>query len=111
MTLLHRDLTREKWQSMDFLMQMANVGTEIGRTINWKLKDEEKSDSAFERGLELLDLTIDDSKNRSHLSELCRLKEVLVDYFVYDNAYGSTDEKWNSYFYGFSHAAAVNLKK
>ncbi len=107
MTSLHQDLTKEKWQIKPFFEQMANVGAEIGRTINWRNKDKKTSQSAFERGLELVDLTIEDKKNASHLKELCRLREVLVDYFVYDNVYGSSDEKWQNYFYGFNYATAV----
>ena len=107
--MLHQDLTKEKWQKLPFFNQMANIGTEIGRAINWKEKDKNKSESAFERGLELLDLTIEDKKNNDgKLKELCRLREVLVDYFYFDNIYGSTDKQWNEYFYGFNHAVAVN---
>jgi hypothetical protein len=90
---------------------MANIGSEIERTINWRNKgNPEYSRQAFERALELVDLTIDDPKNRApescgRLKEICRLREVLVDYFVYDNAYGSTDDLWQKYFYAFNYAA------
>ncbi len=49
--MLHQELTAEKWQKLSFFDQMANVGAEIGRTINWKKKDEEKSKASFERGI------------------------------------------------------------
>jgi len=104
----HKELTKEKWQSLSFFEQMANIGAEIGRTINWSAKDKKLSESAFCRGLELLDLTIDDQKNRNKLKELCRLKEILADYFCFDNIYGSSDEKWNNYFYAFNYAARIN---
>ncbi len=107
--MLHKELTQEKWQKKSFFEQMANIGTEIGRAINWRKKDAQKSSASFERGLELLDLTIEDKKNhQGKLKELCKLREVLVDYFMYDNVYGSSDEKWNNYFYGFNYAAAIN---
>ena len=106
---LHQDLTRGKWQSLSFFYQMANIGTEIGRTMQWREKDAEKSTACFERGLELLDLTIEDKKNHDgKLKELCVLREVLVDYFISNNRHGSTDEQWNNYFYGFNHAVAVS---
>jgi hypothetical protein len=108
MTLLHQDLTKGEWQSLSFFYQMANIGTEIGRTIQWRAKDADKSVACFERGLELLDLTIEDKKNHDgKLKELCVLREVLVDYFVFDNVYHSSDKHWKDYFYGFNHAAAV----
>ena len=106
--MLHKDLKKENWQKLLFFEQMANVGAEIGRTINWREKDVKISKTAFERGLELLDLTIEDIKNRRSLKERCRLREVLADYFYFDNIYGSTDEKWNNYFYGFNYAASIS---
>ena len=108
MTYLHQDLDIKKWQNLSFFYQMASIGTEIGRAINWRQKDKNKSDSSFERGIELLDLTIEDKKNHDgKLKELCLLREVLVDYFVYENIYDSNDKQWNNYFYGFNHAVAV----
>lgn len=111
----HKELAEGRWFKLSFFEQMANIGSEIGRAINWKDKDEKHSNAAFERGLELLDLTIEDKKNRRHLKELCRLREVLADYFCFDNIYGLDDEKWNNYFYAFNCAAAIkkiiNLEK
>ncbi len=104
----HKDLARGKWRKFSLLEQMANVGAEIGRAINWKNKDERNSKMAFERGLELLDLTIEDPKNKKRLKELLRVREALVDYFCFDNIYGSSDEKWNNYFYAFNYAASLN---
>ena len=105
----HKELTNEKWQKLSFFEQMANIGAEIGRTENWKLKDKELSQAAFCRGIELLDSTIEDKKNVKRLKELCRLREMLADYFCFDNEYGSTDTNWNNYFYAFNYA--VNLRR
>jgi len=82
---------------------MANIGAEIGRAINWKNKDKKMSRACFERGLELLDFTIEDPKNKKRLRELLRVRETLSDYFMFDNIYGSSDEKWNNYFYPFNY--------
>lgn len=30
-----------------------------------------------------------------------------VDYFAYDNQYGSTDASWQNYFFAFNYAAAL----
>jgi hypothetical protein len=110
MTTLNQDLTKERWFKLTFFSQMANLGSEVSRTIKWKNKDPERSKYAFDSALELLDLTIEDSKNqkKSKLIELCRLREVLADYFCFDNIYKSDDEKWNSYFYGFNYAANLS---
>ena len=101
----HKDLASGKWQKFSLLEQMANIGSEVGRSINWKNKDEKSSKMAFERALELLDLTIADPKNKKRLKEILRVRETLVDYFCFDNIYGSSDEKWNNYFYAFNYAA------
>ncbi|MBU2036638.1 hypothetical protein KJ866_00295, partial [Patescibacteria group bacterium] len=63
----------------------------------------------FERALELLDLTIDDDKNKKRLRELLRVREVMADYFQFDNIYGSTDKSWQNYFYAFNYAARLRM--
>ena len=84
---------------------MANIGSEVERAIKWRDKNAEYSRFASDRALELLDLTISDIKNRSRLKELFRLREVLADYFYFDNIYKSTDQSWQRYFYSFNYAA------
>jgi len=103
----HKGLARERWFRFSFDEQMANVGAEVGRTINWRGKDIQQSSRNFETGLELLDLTIDDEKNKGKFKELCDLRKKLVNYFCFDDANNSSDEKWNNYFYGFNYATAI----
>lgn len=103
----HSDLTLKKWGRLSLVEQMANIGSEVERTIKWKDKNREYSNKALERALELVDLTLADPKNRTRLREVARMREVLVDYFYYNNIYGSTDELWRKYFYGFNYAAAL----
>jgi hypothetical protein len=104
----HRNLADGKWKKMPFFEQMANIGSEVSRTISWKGKNKEYSNKAFDRTLELLDMTIDDSKNKGRLKELIRLREVLADYFVFDNDYKSNDDLWQKYFYSFNYAARLS---
>ena len=110
MTELNKDLTKERWFALSFFEQMANIGSEVYRAIKWREKDSPRSKNAFESALELLDLTIEDEKNKNKptLHELCVVREALADYFCFDNIYGSSDEKWNNYFYGFNYAANLN---
>lgn len=107
--MLHKSLSREKWFSLSLAEQLANVGAEVGRAINWKVKEDEiKSHSAFLRAIELLDLTIEDKKNqKGHLKELCRLKELLGDYFSENPLYQQSAEQLNNYFYPFGYYAAL----
>jgi hypothetical protein len=107
MTALHQDLAAGRWFDLPLVEQLAHVGSEVERTMRWRHKgNSEYARRAFERALELLDLTIADVKHRSRLRELTRLREVLADYFWFDNRYGSTDDSWHRYFHAFAHAAA-----
>jgi len=109
MTYQHRELAAGRWYELSFFEQMANVGTEIGRTISWKNKGKpDISQRAFERALELLDLTISDKKNQRRLRELLRVREALADCYFFDNIYRSSDEFWQRYFYPFQFAARAN---
>lgn len=102
----HKNLAAGRWQEFSFFEQMANIGSEVERAIKWKNKDNAVySQMAFDRALELLDLTIGVTKSVSHLKELLRLREILVDYFFCENIYSSSNEKWQKYFYAFNFAA------
>lgn len=103
----HKKLASGKWRKLSFFEQMANIGSEIQRTINWREKNSKYSQLAFERALELIDLTIEDKKNhkRGRLKELLRIREILADYFYFDNIYKSTDKNWQNYFLAFNYAA------
>lgn len=106
---IHTDLTHERWFKFSLFEQLANVGCDVSRIIQWKKKGNiDFSNKAFERALELLDATIADPKNKGpRLKELLRVREALIDYFLYENEYSSTDEQWEKYFYDFSYAAAI----
>jgi hypothetical protein len=108
MTYQHKELSQGRWKELSFLEQMANIGSEVERAINWKnKKDEEYSKTAFERALELIDLTLADEKNKKRLMEISRIREVLADYFFGKNQYSSSDKGWKDYFYAFGFAAAI----
>jgi hypothetical protein len=103
----HKGLTLERWARLPLCERMANVGSEVHRAISWRERNPQYSKQALERALELLDLsmlTVVDWGPR--LRELARVREALVDYFVYDNQYGSSDALWQKYFDAFAHAAA-----
>ncbi len=106
MTLQHREMASGRWYQLSFAEQMANVGSEIERTISWEQKGRpDFSERAFERALELLDLTVADAKNRGRLRELLRVRESLADHFFFSNSYQSADEDWQRYFGAFLVAA------
>lgn len=110
MTFQHKNAAQGRWFEFSLLEQMANVGSEVIRTITWKNKgNQEYARMAFERALELFDLTMADPKNLHRLKEVARAREVFVDFFDNNNTYGTTDESWQKYFYAFNYAARTRI--
>lgn len=104
----HKKLAADRWKKLSFFEQMANIGSEVERTILWReKKDNLYSKKAFERTLELLGLTIADPANKKRLRELTRVREALVDYFLGKNQFSSSDKLWRNYFYSFNYAARI----
>jgi hypothetical protein len=106
MSFQHQSAASGRWFQFSLIDQMANIGSEVIRAINWKNKANlEYSKLAFDRALELFDLTMADPKNIHRLREVARAREVWADYFFGENIYGSSDESWQKYFYSFNYAA------
>lgn len=106
MPYVHQQLAAGRWYQLSLMEQLANIGSEVERAINWQAKgDDEYSRLAFERALELFDLTLVDSRHRKRLKELCRAREVVADYFVGGGTYGSSTESLKNYFYQFAYAS------
>jgi hypothetical protein len=109
MSYQHKDLAAGRWKEMPFVEQMANIGSEVERALNWKAKhNDDYSRKAFERALELIDLTLDVSTSFTRLKEVARVREVIVDFFSGSNQFQSTEVLWKKYFYPFNYAARIN---
>ena len=72
--------------------------------------DRDRFENAFERMLELLDLTIEDPKWRTsrRLRELLRLREEVCDVFHGNDSYGTSIETLKRYFLYFGFAARAD---
>ena len=106
--IIHKEYAAGRWNEFSLLEQLANIGTDVDRAIRWRQRGrKEDSQAAFERALELMYLTIADPKNRKRLKELLRAKEFFIDFFLFDNTYGFTDEYWINYYYWYGYAAAL----
>lgn len=109
MSIEHKNLASGRWNELSFSEQMANVGSEVERAINWKRKNNaDYAQKAFERALELLDFTLADAKNKNRLKEIARTREALADYFAFKNSYKSSDDEWKKYFFAFNFASRIN---
>ena len=105
----HKELAAGRWGKLSFLEQMANIGSEVERALNWKIKDNaDYSQKSFERALELIDLTLFNPGSFAHLKEITRMREALVDYFFGSNQFMSTEASWRNYFSHFTYAARRN---
>lgn len=109
MTYKHKELAAGRWKKLSFCEQMANIGSEVERSLNWcAKKNTAYSRNAFERALELVDLTLENISSFTRLKELARMREAMVDYFDGTNQFGSTDASWRKYFSHFTYAARKN---
>ena len=105
----HKELAAGRWATLSFVEQMANIGSEVERALNWRAKNNlDYSQKAFERALELLDLSLEVTKDFPRLKELARSREVLVDYFFGTNEYGSDEKFLRQYFLDFAMAARLH---
>ena len=109
MSYQHKDLAVGRWSQLSFFEQMANIGSEVQRVLNWRAKHNVAySQEALERSLELIDLTLDSLKGFARLKELTRLRETIVDYFFGTNQFISSEESLRKYFLNFTYAARRN---
>ena len=81
MTTYHQNLAGGRWFTFTLAEQLGNVGSDYERALRWKASgDSVRFEHAFDRTLELLDLTIADPRWKNHrLRELTRLREVICD--------------------------------
>jgi hypothetical protein len=105
----HKNLAAGNWNKLSFVEQMANVGSEVERALNWRIKKNDGyAQKAFERALELIDLTLDSHRKYAHLKEIARTREAFVDYFFGTNQFLSSEASWRSYFLPFLFASRKN---
>jgi hypothetical protein len=101
----HAELAAGGWGRLSLVEQLGNVGAEVGRMRRWREKDERLAAGAFERALELLDLTLADPRWRGRLKEIARARELLCDAASGGRDHGATLEELDRYFLAFAFAA------
>ena len=106
MNYQHKDLAAGRWERLTFFEQMANIASEVERSLSWRTrKNPAYAQRAFERALELIDLTLAGGGSLARLRELARVREAMVDYFAGNNQSASSDTSWRKYFSPFTYAA------
>lgn len=90
---------------MSLYEQMANIGSEVSRALNWQKKgNKDYCQKAVYRALELIDLSLTFVKPFPRIKEFTRLRETIVDYFFGSNQFASSEILWRKYFDPFSYA-------
>ena len=110
MIFQHQGLAAGRWHVLTLCEQMANIGSEVERAFQWKEKNNHgRSSKAFERALELLDLTLECPNNKFRLKEIARTREILVDIFLCGNLFLSSENSLRKYFLEFAYAVRKNV--
>lgn len=106
MVAVHTSLAAGRWQTFTLAEQLGNIGSEVGRALNWQKRgDEEQWRRALDRAFELFDLTIADPRWDVRLREIARAREVVCDYFYGGNQYVSDAQQLENYFLTFAFVA------
>lgn len=106
----HKDMAAGRWHELTLAEQLGNVGSEVGRALNWQRRGHvEYAERARERALELIDLTAADKRwHFPRKREILRMREVLCDFWWGDNEYGSTSANLEKYFMAFAYYARAS---
>ena len=111
MAYQHKELAAGRWARMTLAEQMANIGSEVERALNWKAKNNaDYSRQAAERALELFDLSLAGPWKFPQRKEIARVRETLTDYFYGTNEYRSTEASLRKYFLPFAYAARRHIQ-
>jgi len=99
----HKGL-EEVWGDYSLAFQMANIGSEVSRSIKNRDKPA-RFKGAFERALELFDLTIEalakKPESGGKLREVCRAREEFCDFFD-ENRFNTNPEQMQRYYDQFA---------
>lgn len=100
----HRNLAAGGWGKLDLVEQMANVGSEVERTIRaHRTGKTSRFEPAFDRALELFDLTAVDPRWRGgRRREILRARDEFCRLFFDPEVPGDSAEGLRRYFFHFA---------
>ena len=100
---MQHDGLEDDWMERSIAYQMANIGSEVSRSI----KNQDKPvrfKGAYERALELFDLTmlsLQKQRKTGELREVCRAREEFCDFFN-GNSFGTDAKMMQKYYDEFA---------
>ena len=103
----HRSLSAGRWRTLSLAEQMGNIGSEVDRAVRASSTgNEERFQGAFDRALELFDLTLADPRWRGHRRrEIARAREEFCRLFYGEKAAWESVRGLQEYFLHFALAA------
>ena len=103
----HPSLAAGRWHSLPLAEQFANIGSEVDRAFRAHAQARpERFERAFDRALELFDLTASDPRWPVHRKrELLRAREQFCRVFYDDSAEDDLADYVSKYFLQFAVAA------
>lgn len=112
MSAHHGDLAAGRWHSMSLMEQLGNAGSEVSRALRARAQGHtDRERSALARFLDLIDMTLADPRLQGRRKEICRVREIVCDYFVGENLYRSTAESLDRYFLPYARVARRNRRE
>ncbi len=107
----HATLATGRWSTLTLAEQLANVGSEVERTIAaWEARRTDRFDKALARALELFDLTAGDDRWRGHRRrEILRAREEFCRLFFEADPPAGAARSLRAYFLGFAVLARRRL--
>lgn len=101
------ELDTKRWQSLTLAQQMGNIGSEVQRAFSMQKRgEEEQKEKSIDRFLGMIDCSLADQRWQKRCLEICRIREVLCDYFFAKNSFGNSFENLINYFNAFALKAS-----
>lgn len=107
MAFQHRGLAGGRWNQLNLMEQLGNIGSEISRALQWQGRDEKLFNNTAKRALELFDLTLDDARWRGRHREIARAREVFLDAISGGKEHKSDLKDLERYFYYFAYVSRL----
>lgn len=107
MAFMHSPALQERWATFSIFEQLGNVGSEVHRTLTAKARGDTRSAQlAFDRAIELIDLTMVDARWRyPRKKEVGRARELFCAAMVGEDTYHTDLDSLDRYFMQFAIAA------
>jgi hypothetical protein len=98
----HLDFAAVNWSKMSLIEQMANIGSEVSRTIRAR-NNPQRYWGAVTRALELFFLTVEDAQSKGRrLKEILRVRELFCAAVLGNKEFNTSLEDLDKYFLYFA---------